>query len=364
VTSNNDRVVERNWDHAFPKSWYPDVTPKDLAKWQVPSCIPCNSKYGRIESDFLSRVGLSLEPHHPASRNVVETAMRSMKATAGRDERDRELRHARGTRILAETLQGAAIPQGATIPGMGERWGRPVEDQIAVLLPAPSLRLMTEKVVRGIFYVQDGVFIEPPYKIDFYLLPDDAAAIWSVTLDTYGVVYSRPPGLVVRRAIEGEDERRSLFEITFWQQFKTYAAVTMNEKRAVKAKGPKPLKAKPLKLKSAWVVTWFGSNTHNKPPLAILDYRLSARSVRDIVQMLYAVERYTPEEQLRYVKSPKDNPYPAVMTQFQRITCGHNPLLFARQVSDLHMEGDGLKWTEPPPESKLRRKLTDAGILR
>jgi hypothetical protein len=52
------------------------------------------------------------------------------------------------------------------------------------------------------------------------------------------------------------------------------------------------------------------------------------------------------------------------MTQFQRITCGHNPLLFARQVSDLRMEGDQLKWTEPPPESELRQQLKDASILR
>jgi hypothetical protein len=123
-------------------------------------------------------------------------------------------------------------------------------------------------------------------------------------------------------------------------------------------------KVKPLKLKSAWVVTWFGSNTHNEPPLAVLDYRLSHRAVRSIVQLLHAVECYTPEEQLRFVRSPKDNPYPASVSLFQRITCGHNPLLFARQVTDLHMEGDELKWTEPPPESELRQKLKDAGILR
>jgi hypothetical protein len=224
--------VERNWDHVFPKSWYPEVTAKDLAKWQVPSCIPCNTKYGKIESDFLSRVGLALEPEHPASRSVVQTAMRSMRPAAGRDERDKMLRHARGKKILAETLQGAKIPKGATIPGMGERWGRPVQEQVAVLLPAQSLWLMTEKIVRGIFHVQDGVFIEPPYKIDFYLLPDDAAAEWSVILDKFGTVYSRPPGLVVRRAIEAEDQRSSLFEILFWQQFKTYATVTMKAKRA------------------------------------------------------------------------------------------------------------------------------------
>jgi hypothetical protein len=121
---------------------------------------------------------------------------------------------------------------------------------------------------------------------------------------------------------------------------------------------------KSLRLKRAWVVTWVGSNTHTQPVVAVLDYRLGAKSVRDIVKLLFAVQQYTPEEQLRYVKSPKDNPYPAAVSMFQRITCGHNPFLFARQVSDLRMEGDELKWTRPPPEGELRQKLVDAGILR
>jgi hypothetical protein len=121
---------------------------------------------------------------------------------------------------------------------------------------------------------------------------------------------------------------------------------------------------KSLKLKRAWIVTWCGSNTHRQPPVAVLDYRLSARRIQRIVELLYAVQKYTPEEQLRYVRSPKDNPYPANTSRFERITCGHNPFLFARQVSDLHVEGDALKWTEPPPEQQLRQQLMDAGILK
>jgi hypothetical protein len=124
-------------------------------------------RYGRIEADFLSRVGLALEPDHPASRGVIETALRSMKPAAGRDDRDSAMRLARGKKILAETLQGAEIPREATIPGMGERWGRSPEEQIAVLLPAESLELMTKKIVRGVFYIKDEIFIEPPYEIDF-----------------------------------------------------------------------------------------------------------------------------------------------------------------------------------------------------
>lgn len=121
---------------------------------------------------------------------------------------------------------------------------------------------------------------------------------------------------------------------------------------------------KPLKLKRAWIVTWVGSNTHDEPPVAILDYRKSAKTVSQFVEQLFMVLKYTPEEQLRYTKSPKDNPYPAKIHPFERITCGHNPLLNVRLVSDLHMVGDKLKWTEPPPDSERLQKLRDAGILR
>lgn len=124
------------------------------------------------------------------------------------------------------------------------------------------------------------------------------------------------------------------------------------------------VKRKPLRLKSAWLVTWTGSHQRERPPVAILDRRKSTRTVREFVEQLYAILTYTPEEKLRWTKAPRDNPYRAEASGFGRITCGHNPFLFARLVSELQMEGDTLKWTEPPPESELRQQLKDAGILR
>jgi hypothetical protein len=141
--------VERSWDHVFPKSWYPDATPENLEKWQIPSCIPCNQRYSKIEGDSLSRVGLALDPKNPASKSIVEAALRSMNPAAGRDERDATLRAARGKKVLGEMLHGEQIPRESVIPGMGERWNRKVEDQKAVRIPAASLRAMTEKMVRA-----------------------------------------------------------------------------------------------------------------------------------------------------------------------------------------------------------------------
>jgi hypothetical protein len=217
--------VERNWDHVFPLSWYPDSTPPDLEKWQVLSRLPCNSAYGKLENDFLSRVGLCLDPNDPASRSIVQTALRSMNPKAGRNPSDSEHRLKRRQKVLADTLHGADVPTTGIIPGMGNRWNLPAEEQHAVLVPADSFRRITEKIVRGLFYVEDGRFIEPPYRIDFLVLDGDAPQFWRHVVDRFGNAYARGPGIVVRRAVVPDDNMTSLFEIEFWKQFKTYATV-------------------------------------------------------------------------------------------------------------------------------------------
>ena len=68
--------------------------------------------------------------------------------------------------------------------------------------------------------------IAPPYTIDFYALPEDGIAPWKEALDRWGKDYAREPGVLVRRAVAHEDGVSSLFEITFWKQFKTYATVS------------------------------------------------------------------------------------------------------------------------------------------
>jgi hypothetical protein len=95
--------VARNWDHIFPKSWYPDTSATNLYKWQIPSCVPCNSALGAIEEDFLRRIALCLDPFDPASRSIVQKALRSMKPTEARNERDRNVRGALRQRILGDT---------------------------------------------------------------------------------------------------------------------------------------------------------------------------------------------------------------------------------------------------------------------
>ena len=80
--------------------------------------------------------------------------------------------------------------------------------------------------MRGIYYIEDGIYIAPPYTIDFFALPEEGITPWKDALDRWGKVYAREPGVLVRRAVAHEDGMSSLFEIAFWKQFKTYASVS------------------------------------------------------------------------------------------------------------------------------------------
>ena len=220
-------VEERNFDHVFPKAWYPDSTPPDLEKWQIPSCLRCNTEYGKLEQDFLLKVGMCLDPFAPASASIVRKMARSLNPAFGRNPRDAQHRLGKARNILSQTRQGDQIPSHGFFPGLGDRWAMS-DERVAVPIPKLSFKRVTEKIVRGVFYIEDKKFIEPPYKIDFYAVEDRDATLVERMLDQFGSEYAREPGIVVRRAIAHEDGVSAVFAITSWQQFKTYAVVSVD----------------------------------------------------------------------------------------------------------------------------------------
>lgn len=115
--------------------------------------------------------------------------------------------------------------------------------------------------------------------------------------------------------------------------------------------------------KTAWLITWEWTGDHAKPDQKIVSVqssRLSPERVRDYVERLYASMRYTPCEKLAYAVAPRKNLYRAQFDSVggvpwqSRITCGHNPWLYARLVMDIRLvdalDGPGrLDWKEIPP---------------
>ena len=218
-------AVDRTWDHVFPRAWYPDTTSKDINKWQIPTCHPCNRDYGKIEEDLLIHLALCVDPHAPATAGIVQKALRSMKPEYAKDERDKAARTSKATRLKGFLLNGPDIPRAAVYPGLGERWGRSSQEGIGILVPAESLKRLAEKIVRGICYLEDKTFIEDPYSIDFYALDDDGSEPLRALLERFGRTYAREPGILVRRFVPEDTPMCGVFEIDIWGQFKMYASV-------------------------------------------------------------------------------------------------------------------------------------------
>ena len=92
-------------------------------------------------------------------------------------------------------------------------------------LPKASGESQKEKIVRGRTYIEGGRYIEPPHRVHFFALDDEGARPVRELVEIAGTTFAREPGIVVRRAVSPEDGVSALYELEFWKQFKTHAAV-------------------------------------------------------------------------------------------------------------------------------------------
>jgi hypothetical protein len=212
---------ELNWDHVFPKSWYPDTTPPNLSKWQVPSCIRCNSELGKIECEFIVLIAMCLDPNNPASKSIVQKALRAMSPKHASTLEEKHKREGLAKKVLSRVINPEEIPSEAIYPIMKD----PQQGSIAFTIPAESFRRITEKIVRGITYLDSGQLIEPPHSIEFFAVNEEASKPLRDVIDRYGTTLAREPGIIVRKAVSPEDGISALYELEFWKQFKMHAAV-------------------------------------------------------------------------------------------------------------------------------------------
>ena len=219
-----DKVI-RTWDHVFPKSWYPTTTPPNVAKWKIPACKQCNGEYGSLEADLKIRFALCLDPDDPDHGSLVQDGLRALNPAYARNERDRGKRIAKARQLQREFRSGADVPAESIYPNFEEKWNRPPDEQTGILLPAGSLRRVAEKIARGVFYLEDGRFIEPPYVVEFSALADEAAKPIMDLLSRFGKVYAREPGIVITRAVVPADGLSSALSIEIWRRLRMYVAI-------------------------------------------------------------------------------------------------------------------------------------------
>ncbi|MBK8815413.1 MAG: hypothetical protein IPN42_07885 [Methylococcaceae bacterium] len=82
----------RNWDHVFPQAWYPDTTPKNIEKWKIPTCKPCNDEYGRIEKELGIILSACIDPQSSSASGIWTKTLRAMNHFHGKTNKDKRAR--------------------------------------------------------------------------------------------------------------------------------------------------------------------------------------------------------------------------------------------------------------------------------
>ena len=218
-------------DHVLPKSWYPKTTPANTAKWQMPSCSDCNSKYGKIEEELLINIGLCVDPLDYESFGIADKVMRSINPIYGRNEKDSNLRQKRREKVVREAVNPAKMPIASIFPNFGFHAHTDPEEQLAVLVSDKNLKAIGEKLIRGITWVIDENYIDVDHQIKIYFFHEHLAGPFLEPINRYGKEYSLGPGIRILRAIAKEDPISGLYLIEIWKKLRMYGGVSPIKKK-------------------------------------------------------------------------------------------------------------------------------------
>ncbi len=222
----------RNWDHVFPAGWYPTSTPNNIEKWKIPTCKQCNSDYGRIEENLGHLLSFCIDPEALESKGIYERMRRAFDPGCAKNDKDRKIRAKKREALLKSLLHGDDIPEQGVYPGLGERWNRPRSEQVALTVPKSWIDKLAIKIVKGIAYIEDGVFVDDRFEIKPFAVEREAAAVFEQAIDRYGNSLSRGPGILVERAVTPEDGVSSIYKVTIWGQIAVHVTVLPRKENA------------------------------------------------------------------------------------------------------------------------------------
>ncbi len=213
-------------DHVFPQGWYPDSTPDYLEKWQMPSCVECNNKYSKIESELLIQLGLAIEPDAYKASGISEKVIRAISAEYGKSEKDKLARLNKRKKVIKQLLPPGTIDLQNVLNV--EKHNNDYRFLPGIPVDSEYLIALGKKLVKGLTYVEKGLFIPNDYKIDIVFLRDVHAKPFKELIAKKGSEYHCGPGIKIQMASAEDDEFSAAFDIEIWGYFNMYGFVFLD----------------------------------------------------------------------------------------------------------------------------------------
>lgn len=212
----------------MPKSWYPDDTPDNLEKWQVPSCRKCNWAHGRNEEELFLKLALHFDPGEGPFQKIAQKVFRSMSPEHANSKRDREKRRKQKRRLFKELgqTQNLDFSKANILPGFGYNPNFPIHQQPPLSISEKKLKKFGEKVTRGVYYLLNDSCIGPDYTMDIFVPAENVPLDVRQTVRKYGKESECGPGIHVVLAISPDDNKSAIMELTIWNRLKFFSIIT------------------------------------------------------------------------------------------------------------------------------------------
>jgi hypothetical protein len=197
-------------DHVFPRSWYPDSTPENLEKWQIPSCSPCNQEYGRLEERLFIKLASCLDNEALESLGVGSKLVRALDPSRGRDARDTSVREKKARSLLASMHEPSH--ERLTLCTTPNPSGEVIEVEVR------DLNRLGEKIMRGLIFIYLGQLVNSNYQMTSNGCPG-VYPEFDTKAHCAGERLERGPGIEVRWGRAPEDPVCGMFLIRIFGHF-------------------------------------------------------------------------------------------------------------------------------------------------
>lgn len=215
-------------EHVFPKSWYPDTTPRGVQRLTVPACRGCNKRWQVLEDTFAQDMLMGISPFAPEVAGVHARLTRGWQAATGKTPKERRIRAGNALRIL-RTMQWVEPGPGQPTAVLRTRGGLLVRFSPARRIEPQLRQALAEKLVRGLHYHETGEILREVRVHRTFLVLDEwvedveLVDVWQA-LRQLPINDSLGPGFWYRRHVEGE---RSLWAFRIWGQITMVAAAEL-----------------------------------------------------------------------------------------------------------------------------------------
>lgn len=214
-------------DHVFPKSWYLEGAPKNIKKWQVPSCAQCNNIYSKLEEKLLAHLGLCLNTEINDEKNIKRNILRSISPEYGKNAKDVNSRTKKRKKLLADISLFKEIPSYGILPNFGPTTKIVLPEYRTIRINPINLEKFGEKLTKGFTFIFYNLLINKIDEIKVIIHENRNINFVKELFQKFAYKHNNLGNSIIIERIKAENntEIDILYYFNIWQKLQFYSHV-------------------------------------------------------------------------------------------------------------------------------------------